>query len=897
MNSPRKWNDILRHQRELRGWTQQQVAKALHTDEKRVSSWERGVSKPSPHYRARLCKLYGKNAEELGFVEQPETLEPSITQNIAPTSPIRYQQQDIQKSSAPDPDWLMPLPPQPYFAHPYPLQKNFTGRVHERQRLTEWLTEDKRPVLALVALGGMGKSSLAWAWLQQDILSLPEATRPHGVLWWSFYEPEATFALFLDQALIYVSSGTVNPRGMTSLYEKTQALLALLQRHCMLLVLDGFERALRAYANLNAAYQGNDAPQDTQGNFRVCIDPHLGSFLRWLAADPLSSKVLLTTRLLPRELDGLAGCRCEELMALKTEDAMAFFRAQGVQGTRAETEALCTLYGNHPLALWLLTGLIVNDPARPTDVAVAIDYHPLTELIQREHHILSLAYDALHPLLQQVLSQLAAFRSKVNYEMIKVVSPFEAEKELKAGLRELVERGLLFFDREQRSYDLHPVLRQYAYARLLRKEEVHARIADYFWSLAGKGLTVAVTETPRKIRAFSREPSSSSRSHLEHLEDLGPIIELCHHLIRAKQFEQAFGVYYHHLAGLLYHHLGAYQIVIELLQAFFPDDGSPLPVLERNRHSWLLDAHAHAYSASGYPQRAVGLLRASIRIDQECDEKESLATSLWNLGVQLQVLGRLSESEQSLQECITLCRSMHDSFNKAKAHQYFALLRAYQGLFKESSQHISTALSLFKELGAIAQEGAAWAYQALCLLLAGEIHAAFMAAQRAHELADVERYERDIIRAEWLLGAVLVRSAMPENERTSEILREAELHLSEALQRCRRIDMVDYEADLLLAWARLHHAQGARQQAKADVTEALVIANRSDFRTLRADISNLLARLELEDGDHIAASNDARAALNDALCDGPPYCYKPALEEAKHLLKTLNQLPQSTHVE
>lgn len=887
MDSPRKWNDILRHEREVRGWTQQQVAKALHTDEKRVSSWERGASKPSPHYRARLCKLYGRNAEELGLVEQQETLEPAISQNVSPTLPTRQHQTDAQQNWTSDSAWLMPLPPQPYFAHPYPLQENFTGRVRERQMLTEWLTEDRRPVLALVALGGMGKSSLAWAWLQQEVLSLPEATHPYGVLWWSFYESEATFALFLDQALLYASSGTVDPRVLPSIYEKMQALIALFQRHRILLILDGFERALRAYASLNAAYQGNTVPQDAQGNFRVCIDPHLGSFLRWLAAGPLSSKIVLTTRLLPRELDGLVGCQREELMALKTEDAVAFFQAQGVQGTRAETEVLCTYYGNHPLALRLLTGLIVNDSARPGDVAVASHYHPLSELIQREHHILSVAYNALHPSLQQFLSQLAAFRSKVKYEMTIVVSPFETEKELKAALHELVERGLLFFDREQRSYDLHPVLRQFAYARLLNKEEVHARIVAFFWSVVGKDLTVEVIETPRKIRAFDREPSSNSRSHREHVEERAPIIELCHHLIYAKQFEKAFGVYYHHLAGLLYHQLGAYQIVIELLQAFFPDNESALPALASNRQSWLLDALAHAYSASGYPQRAVDLLRESIRIDQECGDTESLAASLWNLGVQLQVLGRLSEAEQSLQECIAICHSMHDLFNKAKAHQYFALLRAYQGLFKESSQHIGAALSFFKELGARAPEGAAWAYQALCLLLAGEIQAAYMAAQSARMLADEQHYERDIIRAEWLLGLVLVRSALQEIEGTGDILQEAEVHLSNALHRCRRIDMVDYEADLLLAWARLHHAKGERQQAKEDATEALVIANRSDFRALRADISNLLARLDWEDGDHIAAINSARNALNDALCDGPPYCYKPALEEAKQLLKTI----------
>jgi hypothetical protein len=30
----------------------------------------------------------------------------------------------------------IPSPPTPYFAHPYPLQANFTGRVKEREDLT-----------------------------------------------------------------------------------------------------------------------------------------------------------------------------------------------------------------------------------------------------------------------------------------------------------------------------------------------------------------------------------------------------------------------------------------------------------------------------------------------------------------------------------------------------------------------------------------------------------------------------------------------------------------------------------------------------------------------------------------------------------------------------------------
>ena len=46
--------------------------------------------------------------------------------------------------------------------HPYPLQPNFTGRIAERKRLTEWFIAGRRPVCVVEAIGGMGKSALAW---------------------------------------------------------------------------------------------------------------------------------------------------------------------------------------------------------------------------------------------------------------------------------------------------------------------------------------------------------------------------------------------------------------------------------------------------------------------------------------------------------------------------------------------------------------------------------------------------------------------------------------------------------------------------------------------------------------------------------------------------------------
>ena len=182
---------------------------------------------------------------------------------------------------------LRPLPPQPNFVHPYPLQTHFTGRCNERVMLTQWLAQGKQPAFALVAMGGMGKSALTWAWLQHDVLGLPllgssvdpiesgaraelvtaaelveacrlpEAGRPSGVLWWSFYERDARFANFVNEALRYASAGRFDPASLPSPYERVQALFNLLQRQRLLLVLDGFERELRAYASLNAAYQGD----------------------------------------------------------------------------------------------------------------------------------------------------------------------------------------------------------------------------------------------------------------------------------------------------------------------------------------------------------------------------------------------------------------------------------------------------------------------------------------------------------------------------------------------------------------------------------------------------------------------------------------------------------------
>jgi len=87
MNSDvKKPNDTLRYCRERQGWSQRKLAELVDTSEDMVSRWERGISKTSPFYQERLCTIFGKNAEELGFIE-PQKREISSQINIMSNKP------------------------------------------------------------------------------------------------------------------------------------------------------------------------------------------------------------------------------------------------------------------------------------------------------------------------------------------------------------------------------------------------------------------------------------------------------------------------------------------------------------------------------------------------------------------------------------------------------------------------------------------------------------------------------------------------------------------------------------------------------------------------------------------------------------------------------------------
>ena len=159
------------------------------------------------------------------------------------------------------------------------------------------------------------------------------------------------------------------------------------------------------------------------------------------------------------------------------------------------------------------------------------------------------------------------------------------------------------------------------------------------------------------------------------------------------------------------------------------------------------------------------------------------------------------------------------------------------------------------------------------------------AAHRALELAEECHRQigrpnaRDYVRAYWVLGAAY---------RAKGELEAAERYLSEALTRCRSINLVDHEADILLDLARLRRDQGHADEALRLADEALIITQRSGFVLQGADVHLFLARIALDAGDRATALGHAGQAHQLATCDGPPdYTYKVAYDESAALLKQL----------
>lgn len=150
-------NTLLRQERLLRGWSQKKLAETLGSgvDPQNIRRWELGQVVPNKYYQERLCVIFGKTAEELGFMSVERKADTGKREPAPQLAPV-------------DGDTVAPSPvPPPATVWNVPYRRNpvFTGRDDILHSLHDTLATNSTAALtqalAMSGLGGIGKTSTA----------------------------------------------------------------------------------------------------------------------------------------------------------------------------------------------------------------------------------------------------------------------------------------------------------------------------------------------------------------------------------------------------------------------------------------------------------------------------------------------------------------------------------------------------------------------------------------------------------------------------------------------------------------------------------------------------------------------------------------------------------------
>jgi tetratricopeptide (TPR) repeat protein len=787
----------------------------------------------------------------------------------------------------------IPPPPAPWVAHWYSLLGNrrLIGRQAELNRLTDWVTRPSSELysarlLALVAIGGMGKSALAWTWWN-DIA--PNEVKPlAGRMWWSFYESDARLENFTARALAYLTRKARVVTEQIPVRDREDQLLSLLDREPYLVVLDGLERELVAYGRIDAAHLSDDDLDAKTANFiaqaaglpstaaqsfvgearlRQAIDPRSGEFLRRLT-NVRASRILVTTRLFPFDLqsfagDPMPGSGALFVSGLSDDDAVALWRSANISGARDSLVPLFRSFEGHPLLVQTLAGEIARDRKTPGDFEGWRQRHPdfdpfALPLVQRKSHVLAYALQGLTSEELALIRAIAGFRMPASYETLAALlvgedqarHPFPNDDALDRSLADLDERALVGWDRRANRYDLHPIVR------------------GVVWSGAGDQDKQAIAE---RMRAHFEPLAVPEWERVQRLEDLTPGIELFVSLIRLGKFLDAVHVFNDRLSDALLWRLSAARQRIELVEMLFPNGLDQPPLLDSPRaQSYALNALAQGYLYDGQVDRAAACFKRSIAIDEAHGDETQLPIVLTNLSDALRYLGALHDAEGHACRALRLMRAEF-RYGKSPILRAIGQMRAIRGV-ADNQVVLHRSLALMNREDDDQGAGLANGDLAEAALLRGDGVTARKFANEAWRLAAVWKHERDFINAASLQGAAALLLGD---------LDVADERLNHALVRARAVNRVEEELAALTRLAQLHDRRGNDARARELLDSVWDTAERGPYPLLHADARNTLAQIEIRAGNTDRAAVAATRAYRLAWCDGPPFAYHHGLTRAR----------------
>jgi WD40 repeat protein len=334
----------------------------------------------------------------------------------------------------------------------------FYGRTEELAKLEQWIVSDRCRLVALLGMGGIGKTSLSIK-LAQKIQDEFEY-----VIWRSLGNAPPVKDILAD--LIKFLSNQQETNLPEDIGARVSLLIDYLRKHHCLLILDNAESILLG--------------GERAGQYREGYEDY-GIVIKRIGETSHQSCLILTSREKPGEIASAEGeilaVRSFQMPGLKAVEGEEIFNAKGLSGSDDEQRRLIDFYKGNPLALKIISTTIKE----VFDGSITEFLAQGTVIFGRVRDLLDQQFTRLSDLEREVMYWLAINREPVSISELRedIVSLASPPKLIEA-LESLVRRSLIekatstAIEKSAALFTLQPVVMEYLTDRLI--EQVCAEI-------------------------------------------------------------------------------------------------------------------------------------------------------------------------------------------------------------------------------------------------------------------------------------------------------------------------------------------------------------------------------------------------------------------------------------
>lgn len=414
MKNPSSFGQRLKHERKQHNLSQAKLAEKIGVDTKTIGRWENGENFPHLTQRQKICSIFGKTPAEMGLIDE--------------------EQEPVPRAISHE-DW-----------GEVPDITNFYGREQECTQVEQWITADRCRVVAILGMGGVGKTALAARIAQQVKDSF-------DYIFWRSLQNAPPLEHILKQCIPFISNQQRIHLPET-IDEQISLLISYLRTHRCLLVLDNVESILQA--------------RQRAGLYRESYEQY-GRLLQRIGEVQHQSCLLLTSREKPREVAHLEGDRSPvrswPLLGVGLDGGERILKEKGLTGTDEQWSTLVDLYSGNPLALKLVSESI--------HVGFGGD---IDQFLQEEE----IAFGDINDLLDQQFRRLSAQEREILY-WLAIEREAVSLRDVRENLMRPLPRGALLETldslgrrsiiekREQALFTLQPVIMEYVTTQLVSR--------------------------------------------------------------------------------------------------------------------------------------------------------------------------------------------------------------------------------------------------------------------------------------------------------------------------------------------------------------------------------------------------------------------------------------------